>query len=170
MQTPKTVLRITEKMPPDFVFVNFEVVREGWNVYKLEDGSLLKTKLVFIDVMAEKDFREKIERAKTEKGVKSGIWFSSSNVVGVEAPLGLRGEPSTRTFSQDELRASVVKNDIDFEVIKETWNVYRLDKGIEVKARSSPINIARTSKFDSKGLPIYLVDSTVSIKVALPKK
>jgi len=170
MQRPKTVLLSAEKIPPDFLFVEFETEKEGWNVYKLEDGSLLKSKFVMITVMAERDFKEKIERARTEKGVKGGLWFSSNNVVGVEAPLKLRGEPSQGAFTQEELRASVVNNDIDFEVVKETWNVYKLEKGIILKTRSSPINVARTSKFDSKGLPIYLVDSTVSIKIALPKK
>lgn len=166
----KPILRLGGKMPSDFVFVNFDVVREGWNSYKLEDDATIKTKFVLIDVIMEKNYKEKIERAKMEKGVRIELGFSSQNVVGVEVPLGLRGEPSTKTYTRDDLRASVVKDDMDFEVIKETWNVYALEKGIVLKARSSPVNVARTSKCDSRGLPIYLVDFTADVKVSGPKK
>jgi len=168
MEAPKVVSG--EKIPRDFVFVNLEVVREGWNSYKLEDGSILKTKFVLINVIMEKNFKQKIEKARTEKGLGLGLGISSHNVIGVEAPIELRGEPSTKACSLDELRASVVKEDMDFDVIKETWNVYKLEEGIMMKARSSPINVSRTSKFDMHGLPIYLVDFTADVKVSLPKK
>jgi len=171
VQAAKTVLLPSEKMPADFVFVNFEVEKEGWNVYKLEDGSLLKTKFVLMDVIMERDFKEKIAKARTEKTkLRLGLGISSRNIVGIEAPLKLRGEPSTKAFTQEELRASVVNDDMDYEVVKETWNVYKLEEGIVLKARGTPINVAKTDKFDSRGLPICLVDSTVDIKVSAPKK
>jgi len=168
MEAPKVVSG--EKLPRDFVFVSFEAAREGWNSYKLEDGSILKTRFVLINVIMEKNFKQKIEKARTEKGIGLGVGFSSNNVIGVEASIELRGEPSTKACSLDELRASVVKEDMDFDIIKETWNVYKLEEGIVMKARSSPITISRTSKFDSHGLPIYLVDFTADVKVSLPKK
>jgi hypothetical protein len=161
---------LTEKMPPDFVFVDFEAVREGWNRYKLEDGSILKTKFVLISTIMEKNFKEIMERAKTEKGLKMGFGFQSHNVIGVEASVGLRGQPDTKTYPLEELRSSIVNEDIDFEVITETWNVYKLENGIVIKVRNAPISVSRTSKFDSRGLPIYLVDSTADVKVTLPKK
>ncbi len=168
MELAKTIL--SEKMPPDFAFVDFEVVREEWNSYKLEDEAVLKSKFVLINVIMEKDFKAKIEKTKAEKGVKVGLGISSSNVIGVEAPLELRGEQSTKPCTPEELRASVVKDDIDFEVVKETWNVYKLENGIVMKSRSAPVNVARTSKFDNRGLPIYLADFTADVKVSLPKK
>jgi hypothetical protein len=161
---------LAEKMPPDFVFVDFEAVREGWNRYKLEDGSILKTKFVLISAIMEKNFKEIMERAKTEKGLKMGFGFQSHNVIGVEASVELRGQPDTKTYPLEELRSSIVNEDIDFEVITETWNVYKLENGIVIKVRNAPISVSRTSKFDSRGLPIYLVDSTADVKVTLPKK
>jgi len=161
---------ITGKVPADFVVVDFEVVREGWNRYKLEDEAVLKTKFVLISVVAEKNFKEIIERAKTEKGLKVGFGFQSHNVVGVEAPMRLRGEPDTKTYTIEELRSSIVKEDLDFEVLTETWNVYKLENGVMIKVRNAPINVSRTSKFDSRGLPIYLVDSTADVKVSLKEE
>lgn len=158
-----------KKVPPDFVFVDFKVVREGWNKYKLEDDTILKTKFVLINVMMEKNYKKIMERAKTKKGLKIGFGFKSQNVIGVEVPIKLRGEPDTKKHTIEELRSFIVKEDIDFEPLKEIWNVYNLENGITIKVRNSPISVSRTSKFDDRGLPIYLVDSTADVKVRLPK-
>jgi len=159
-----------EKVPPDFIFVDFEVVREEWNRYRVEDETILKAKFVLISVMMEKSYKEIMERAKTEKGLKMGFGFNSQNVIGVEAPMRLRGEPDIKTYTIEELRASIAKEDLDFEPLKESWNVYDLQNGITIKVRNAPINVSRTSKFDSRGLPIYLVDWTADVKVKLPKR
>jgi len=160
----------SEKFPSDFVFADFEVVREGWNKYKLEDRSILKTKFVLISVIMEKNYKEIMERAKTEKGLKVGLGFQAHDVVGVEAPVELRGEPDSGKYRVEELRSSIIKEDMDFEVVSETWSIYKLENGIAIKVRSAPVSVSRTSKFDERGSPIYLVDSTADMKVSLPKK
>lgn len=166
----KSVSISAEKMPPDFVFADFEVVREGWNKYKLEDGSILKSKFVLIHIIMEKNYKEIIEKAKTKKGLTIKLALQSRNVVGVESPMKLRGEPDTKTYTTRELRSFIAKEDLDFETLTERWNIYKLENGITVKIRNAPIRISRTSKFDSQGLPIYLIDSTADVKVTLPKK
>jgi len=164
------IMPVSPELPKDFVFVDFEVLREGWNRYKLEDESILKTKFVLMNIMLEKNYKEIMERQKTEKGLKMGIGFQSHIIVGVEAPPKLRGEPDTKTYSVEELRSSIVKEDLDFEAVTETWNFYALENGITIKVRNTPISVSRTNKFDKQGLPIYLVDSTADMKVALSKK
>jgi hypothetical protein len=170
LESLKSTLVSVEKVPPDFVFVNFEVVREEWNRYRLEDETILKAKFVLTSIMMEKNYKEIMERAKTEKGLKMRCGFNSRSVIGVEAPVRLRGDPDIKTYTIEELRASIAKEDIDFEPLKETWNAYKLENGITIKVRNAPISVSRTSKFDSLGLPIYLVDWTADVKVALPKK
>ena len=170
LESLKSTSVSVKKVPPDFVFVDFEVVREGWNRYRLEDGTILKTKFVLISVTMEKNYKKIMERAKTEKGLKMGFGFKSQNVIGVEAHMRLRGESDTKTYTIGELRSSIVKEDLDFEVQTEIWNVYKLKNGITIKVRNSPINVSRTSKFDNRGLPIYLVDWTADVKMRLPKK
>ncbi|MBS7632540.1 hypothetical protein KEJ15_02810 [Candidatus Bathyarchaeota archaeon] len=124
---------------------------------------------MLINAFAEKDFEEKIKKARTEKGIKVGFEFQSSNVVGVVAPRNLIGEPSNQRYSPQELESSVVKDEMDFETITESWNAYRLDGGILLKVRNSPIRVRRTSKFDSRGMPIYMVDFVADVKF-IPKK
>jgi hypothetical protein len=79
------------------------------------------------------------------------------------------GEPTASHYSPQELEASVVEDEIDFETVAESWNTYKLNDGIYMKVRNSPIRIRRTNKFDSRGVPIYLVDFTADVKV-FPKK
>lgn len=161
----------------DFAYADFEVVRERWNKYKLEDNSTLKTKFVLINVTLEKtldeavkEFEILIEKGKKPEGLKMGLGFQSKNIMGIEAPRRLRGDPSSKTHKTEELRASIVKDDLDFEVLEETWNSYKVKNGITLKIRNSPINVSRTSKFDVKGTPIYVVDFRADIKMDLPTR
>ncbi|MDI6847600.1 MAG: hypothetical protein QMD23_05665 [Candidatus Bathyarchaeia archaeon] len=165
----KSSLNSAKKSLVDFEYVDFEVKKESWNRYRLKDGAILKTKFVLISVLAEKGFKDKIRRAKTEKGIGVEFIFQSSNVMGVEVPPSLMGEPTTVHYSPQELEASVVEDEIDFETVAESWNVYRLNNEIYMKVRNSPIRVRRTNKSDSRGVPIYLVDFTADVKV-LPKK
>jgi hypothetical protein len=165
----KSSLTGGKKSLADFEYVNFEVEKESWNKYKLKDGSILKTKFVLINVLAEKGFKDKVIKAKTEKGVGVEFTFQSSNVIGVEIPPNLMGEPTDVHYSPQELEASVVEDEIDFETVAESWNAYKLNGGIHMKVRNSPIRVRRTSKLDIRGVPIYLVDFTADLKV-FPKE
>jgi hypothetical protein len=163
----------TKKIPEpkrsliDFEYVAFTVEREAWNKYKLDDKAILKTKFILINVFAERDHLLKLKKAKEEKG-KAGFAFKiqSSTVMGVEVPLSMLGEPGKEGYTFQDLESSVVKKDIDFETISETWNVYELATEIEMKVRNSPVRIGKTSKFDSHGVPIYLVDFSADIKTS----
>ncbi|MGB9615405.1 MAG: hypothetical protein ACPL3B_07885, partial [Fervidobacterium sp.] len=102
IETPKKSLL-------DLKPIEFEVEKEVWNRYRLEDDAILKTKFVLINVFAEKAFEEKVERIKKgEKNVKVDFEFQSSNVVGVTVPPNLIGEPSNQQYPLQELEASVV--------------------------------------------------------------
>jgi hypothetical protein len=162
---------------PDFEYLNFNAEKESWNRYKLEDGSILKSKLVMINIIAKKGTEEKIKKAKTEKvNVNLELSLQPSNVIGVEASPESIGEPSTVICSPDALKESVVAADMDFETISEVWNQYlvgfpKIDDVVCLKIRNSLTRISRTSKFDKFGIPIYLVDFTTEMKVSInPRK
>jgi len=55
----------------DFVYADFEVVRERWNKYKLEDNSILKTKFVLINVILEKTLDEAVK--EFEKNITQSL-------------------------------------------------------------------------------------------------
>ena len=133
----------------DFDYVDFETVGEPWNFYKLENGSLIRFKLVLVKVMP-------------DKNVPKNYSLNTANVVGVQSPRELRGAPTPPptegTYSDFE------KKDLDSEVIKESWNEYKLKDGTILKIKPAITAINKTKSFDSYGEPIYVVHSQVLVK------
>lgn len=166
----KTKTSLSRKQLSELEYVDFEVEREDWNRFKLADNALLKTKYVLINVLMEKGFREKIKKTRKEKGeIGLGIELKSTNAIGIKIPPELSGTPSDKRYSIEELRASIVEDDIDFETVKGTWNIYNLEGIIQLKIRHTPIHVGRTNKYDILGIPIYIVDFTADV-VAKPTK
>lgn len=177
MKTVEASSSSTTKEHLDFQYVDFKVDREKWNRYKLEDESILKTKFVLINATIEKDLEETVREAeqkmkKTKKPIrlKIGLVIQTRNLLGIESPRRLRGDPDTKSYSAEELRRSIVKEDLDFDVLTERWNIYKLKNGITLKVKYAPKVVSRSSKFDSRGTPIYLVDSAADVKFELPKQ
>jgi len=133
----------------DFDYVDFEVVGEPWNLYKLEDGSLIKFKLVLVKVMP-------------NKSNPQNYLLNTANIVGVQSQKELRGAPTppltNGTYNDFE------KKDLDSEVIKESWNEYKLKDGNTLKIKPAITAIDKTKSFDSNGEPIYVVHSQVLVK------
>ena len=151
------------------MFLDFEIEREEWNKYLLEDGTLLRAKLILTGVQIDKTIKKIAKEAKSRKKLRIGLGIGSHNLFAIEAPPELRDSPDPKKYSPEELKASIVKEDLDFETKKETWNSYTFENGMRMKAKISPSSINRTSKFSSVGMPIYWVESTISIKLGLPE-
>lgn len=162
--------KVSTTKPRSLKYVDFEVGQEKWSKYKLEDDTILKCKFVLINVTTEKSLDKMIEEAKRkrEKGVKIPFGIQGRNVIGVETPERLRGEPSGK-YTPEELRSSIVKEDMNFEILEEHWNDYKLKNDMQLRIRNSTISVSRTSKFNSRGDPVYLVDSTADVKIKVPK-
>jgi hypothetical protein len=133
----------------DFDYVDFETVGEPWNLYKLENGSLIKFKLVLVKVIPNKNDPKNYS-------------VNTANVVGVESPRELRGAPTLPlakgTYDDFE------KKDLNFKVIKESWNEYKLKDSNTLKIKPAITAINKTKSFDSHGEPIYVVHSQVLVK------
>lgn len=133
----------------DFDYVDFDTVGEPWNLYKLEDGSLIKFKLVLVKLMP-------------IKNDPKNYLLNTANVVGVQSQRELRGAPTPPppkgTYDDFE------KKDLDCEVIEESWNEYKLKDGNTLKIKPAITAIDKTKSFDSYGEPIYVVHSQVLVK------
>lgn len=137
---------------PEKILVGFKVNNENWSVFQLVDGTTLKVKFVLINVLVK----------RSGKGFEGSL--QSQNVLGVYAPEDLRGKPS-EPYTKEELGKSIVKDDVDVrKVIHQPWNEYELDDGLLLKIKIVPFHIARTNKYDTEGMPIYLVQTTAIVK------
>lgn len=162
--------RRESRRPQNALFLPFIVKNESWNKYRLSDGSVVKSKFILINVIAEKDYKEKIKIAQKDPNENAGVIIQSQNVVGVEAPNGLIGAADTQLYTTQELINFVIEEDMDFDVIDESWNTYDIDgSAFVIKVRNIPIRISRTSKYDAQGLPIYISSFVADLKFSLIK-
>lgn len=167
-ETSKTT--IEKPFPKDGEFINFEIRQEGWNLYRIKDGTLLRGRLVLSGVMVKGKLDEIIKQFKPGQKLKLGLVFNPRTVFAAESPPELRGKPDSRSYTAAELKLSIIDEDMDFETEREVWNLYELENGITLKMRLSVVSINKTDKFESAGMPLYTVNSNIDVKFELPEQ
>jgi hypothetical protein len=148
--------------------LDFEVKKEVWNVYELEDGSILRFKGVLIKVM--KDLKVPPPPTGAPAGAKTmGISLSFQDIMTVKSPLHLKGKPS-QPISPQEMH-DLPKTEVEFNPFYEDWNTYDLKDGTEIRVK---INISKIEKvegkFDNFGNQIYIVNSVPAMTIYPPKR
>ena len=170
--TVKKSIKLTVKIPhpsEKLFFLDFKIEREEWNKYRLADDALLRVKMIMTGFYMEETLEEFVSKIQPGKKVKLGLGIGTKPIYAVESPFKLMGKPDSKVYSTKELRESIIKEEIDFETTRATWNSYLLENGIRIKARINPISVSKTDKFDGMGNPLYLFDSGIDIKVNLPE-
>jgi len=133
---------------PDSKDFDFDVLTEDWNLYKLEDDTILKVKLVLLRVI-----QEGVDKFGNPKG---GTLITM--IVSPVPPSELR-----------KLKKVDSIIDMKYETIKEGWNEYEVSDGFTLKLKPIISQIDRTEKFDPRGEPLYGVNVQATIK-RTPKK
>lgn len=150
-------------------FVDFTIINEAWDLHKLSDKSILRARVLLTGVMLDGKIEEIESILKSSDKPLLGMTFRTKNVFEVEPPINLRGLPDNKQYSNEELRACITEKDIDFETIKQSWNIYELKNGIRLKLRMSIVTVHKTNKLDARGMPIYLMESSIELKTELPE-
>jgi hypothetical protein len=150
-------------------FLSFQIKREDWNLYELEDGTLLKARVLLANVLMEGRLEEIRTQIESGEKPKLRLTFNPRIIYAVEAPRELRGNLDSRTYTSTELKASIISEDMDFKTINESWNLYDLKNGITLKIRISATIVNKTSKYDNEGMPIYTVNADIDAKIELPE-
>ena len=139
-------------------FLDWEVLKEDWNVYRLYDGTIFKFKVVLTHVL------------KTAGGERPSYDVGMQRVVSVLCPQHLIGEPSKETVPKEELKKYIVDRNIRFDTLKSDWNEYLVRDEEErrefiIRILETLVNISRTSKRDSLGRPIYVFNNSGQVVV-----
>lgn len=129
-------------------YLDFEAINEPWCLYALEDGSVIKFRLVLVKVIP-----------VSQAGAKS-YRINTANVVGVLATKALKGTP----IALSDGGYQVENKDIPFKTIKEKWCEYTLEDDNILKIKPAITSIDKTKNYDRNGDPIYIVHSQVLIK------
>ena len=130
-------------------YLDFKILKEGWNEYKLENGSIVRVKHVLLKVIKE----------------EPNLSVNATTVVAVFSPPELKGIPSTKAYTPQELESSIEGENLKFETIKEDWNLYELGNKIKLHIKPVLTLISSTNKYDSRGEPIYLTQLQALTKV-----
>jgi len=127
--------------------IDFKVINEEWNQFELEDGTIIRTKFVLVNI---------ISKGQVRKGVYRGV-FTLENVSGVFSPIGLRGPPG-RKYSVDELKKHITQRNLKFkQTLDGGWNEYETEKAI-FQVQTILRSVDKTSLFDSAGMPGYVLN------------
>lgn len=129
----------------DRAIEDVDIVREGWNVYSLSDGNVLKMRQLVKGVGRLKQRDGRVLAAVSQTPVSLSV-----------IPEAL-GTPSHRDYGQAELRASIEEENVKFKVVEEPANEYATKGRLHFIMRLKLVKVSRTNKFDRDGLPIYLV-------------
>lgn len=129
--------------------LDFTVVREDWNRYDLADNSILKVKVILT----------KIHR----NGTQYSVDFNHLFVVLTNE----RGEVDMTVYSSQQLLDSITQ-DIRYTTTAQDWNEYVVDDGTRVRIQPMVTRVARTSRFDRHGEPIYWVETQGNVRIQRP--
>lgn len=135
----------------ELVYADVRARREDWNVYALNDGTRLKLRAVVT----------RVNRPRTPGA--QGVPDISNIMLVCNPPRDKKGPPMPNPPKPGELTSSIVERNVGFRTVNEPVNEYVTDDGKRIVLRLRLYSLARTSKFDAKGDPIYLFDARPEI-------
>lgn len=141
----------------DFSLLDFKVAKEYWDSYELNDGTILKSRVILTGVKKSVSSPSK-EYEFGFQSIQSFIFSDKS-----------RGPPHNKMFTKEELESSY-KKEISFSTLSEKWNEYLINDNTKVKLKSTVSDITKSDLFLQSGEPIYNVKIRVLSKVVRPKK
>jgi hypothetical protein len=150
----------TEKAPTTEhgKFVDFDVIKENWNEYELEDGSIIRTKNVLLSIV---DVGPAGEKDKVVVGLRQG-YFTLKFLAVIHSPENLRG-PKDKVWEASELENYIVTKNLKFRQTKDGGNSEYTFKKTKVIVQTYIKQVDKTSKFGEDGMPAYIIRTEANI-------
>ncbi len=139
----------------DIKSIDFEVVKEPWNKYQIQDNTILKTRTIL----------KKVQRLTD--GDKVSFNIDSQTLTVIYADSSLKGEANPNPVSKQELEKTIDRPDMRYDTLDQDFNEYSLDDGTKMKVFTHVSSIARTTSRDKSGDPIYMIQSSSSVEIKL---
>lgn len=128
-------------------YVDFEVIKEGWSVYELQDGTKIKVRFTLQSVKG----KERTRKMKYEIMI---ICLCDESV---------QGKPTKEKYTQAQMRQSVDIANCKYVTRHYEPSEYILDDNTHIIVHHNVLNIARTHLFDEEGDRIYNTDADVHL-------
>ena len=139
-------------------YIDFEIIKESWNKYSLQDGTKFKDRSILKLIWVE---QEKEQTKHNVEVTQNQVWLCD--------PM-IQGEPSTQQYTSKQLEASIEAKRCPYTTIQYEPSEYILDDDTRIVLHNTLVNIARTSLFNHIGNRIYVVTSTAQMSVTPPQK
>lgn len=154
------IKRISEELIQKSDTISFKTVREEWNEYKVKDSVplLLRGKHIVVKFF---------DSGTYNKDGTPIYGVGSQDIFAAFAPKELRGTPTPGPIDNELINKSILK-ELEFESIKEDWNVYELDNGAEFRVKLVVTEIQKTSLFGQDSQPIYNITASPTGRFKFP--
>jgi len=137
--------------------IDFEVIREPWHKYELNDNTIIKTKYVLTTLN------------KVQKDGKSNYRIDGQTITVVLPAMESQGHPDPTQYTGEDYQNAIIQDDVKYNTLDEEWYEYLVDDGTKLKLKMTVTGISKTSKFNKIGQPVYIVNHGFLINVRLPK-
>ena len=134
-------------------YLDFEVDKEEWSAYSLQDGTKIKIRAMLEGV--------KVEGQQNEMRIELKVVCLCDESV--------RGEPTQEQYTQEQLQQSIEIEHCQYTTLHYEPSVYVLDNNTRVVIHHNVINIARTHLYDQQGDRIYNVNASASMTAQVPR-
>ena len=138
-------------------WIEFEIIKEPWNKYQLQDNSVLKMRTVL----------KSIRRLAKKNGVEYLV--GAQILIVVHAASDLRGDVNPSQVSNDEIVKCMEIEDMHYDSLAQESNEYLLDDGAKIKVHTNTASISRSILKDMYGDSIYSVQHNNQILIKPPK-
>jgi hypothetical protein len=143
----------------DYDYIDFETIKENWNLYDLEDGTIIKFKIVLLKIIPTVAPVQVQIPGQGQVNAQS-IAFNTANLMTILSTKEAKGTPSSPATEM-----KIEKKDVPFKILTEEWNEYKLEDGKILKMKPTIVQINKATHYDQYGEPNYLVQSQPLIKV-----
>lgn len=131
-------------------FLQFKVIDEPWNEYKLEDGSILRIRLIMSGLMKEDGQTYAIQVSKV------------FNVIPNEQYVGIASPPLKESERIDDF---IEAEDLKILSRTDNWNEYEVPpENLKLNVKGELVSVSRTSRHDDRGIPVYSADVQLLLK------
>ncbi|MCH7649440.1 MAG: hypothetical protein IIA83_12655 [Thaumarchaeota archaeon] len=138
--------------------IDFDVVREPWQKYELNDNTIIKTKFVLTKLFK-----------KIKEDNKPAYTIDGQNITVVLAPQEVKGQPDSKKYTPQEYQKSIIQEDVKYNTISDEWYEYIVDDGTRIRMKATITGIHKTDKFDTNGDRVYLINHNALLQIKLPK-
>lgn len=137
-------------------YEEFNIVKEDWNSYMLEDGTVLRVRQLLV----------KIAKQPMANPAEPSMSIEMSNLLtAIFPPADLKGPPSSQQYNPQELSQSLAQANIKYVPTLEVTNEYITRNGIKLLFQIASLNVGRTNKFGPTGDPVYLVNAQTNVQI-----